>query len=123
MGNTPPQTEEDSQADQGRSPREGGGREEVDCAPSLPPQFTRRYEVVQKIGKGAFGIVYKVRDRRTKGLYAAKHVEYNESNRKEVGTRRGSDRSHFLNAHELLMEIQALPTIGNVNSRKACTEY
>lgn len=84
MGNSPPHSEEDAQSDERRSPRGARGREEVDSAPSLPPQFTGRYEVVQKIGKGAFGSVYKVRDRRTRGLYAAKHVEYNESNRKEV---------------------------------------
>ncbi len=87
MGNSPPEAlraEEDSPVDEAGSPAAAKGRDETDTALNLPPQFTQRYEVVQKIGKGAFGSVYRVRDRRTRGLYAAKHVEYNDSNRKEV---------------------------------------
>ena len=57
-------------------------KEEVDS--SLPPKFTEKYEVIGKLGRGSFGHVYKVRDPRTKAVYAAKQVEYNESNMKEV---------------------------------------
>ena len=63
-------------------PHEGEGREQV--VSPLPTAFTDKYEVVGEIGRGAFGCVYKVRDRRTKAVYAAKHVELNDSNRKEV---------------------------------------
>ena len=57
-------------------------KEELDS--SLPPKFTEKYEVIGKLGRGSFGHVYKVRDPRTKAVYAAKQVEYNESNMKEV---------------------------------------
>ena len=57
-------------------------KEQVDS--SLPPKFTEKYEVIGKLGRGSFGHVYKVRDPRTKAVYAAKQVEYNESNMKEV---------------------------------------
>ena len=70
------------ESEQGGSWSSSQEREEVDF--SLPPKFTRKYEVVGKIGKGSFGDVYKVRDVRTKAVYAAKHVEYSENNMKEV---------------------------------------
>ena len=50
----------------------------------LPEEFTRRFEVVAEIGKGSFGCVYKVKDTKTKGVYAAKHLQYNSSNIKEA---------------------------------------
>ena len=52
---------------------------------SFPLQFTETYQVVKEVGKGAFGWVYKVRDRKTRAIYAAKLLENNESNKKEVG--------------------------------------
>ena len=79
MGNTPPQSE-DGQDGPRRLPQEG---EEVDHP--LSYQLTQKYEVIGRIGKGTFGSVYKVRDLRTKAVYAAKQVDYNESNQKEVG--------------------------------------
>ena len=51
---------------------------------TLSKEFTYRYEVLDEIGKGSFGRVYKVKDKRTKAIYAAKHQQYNESNMKEV---------------------------------------
>ena len=64
--------------------REGAAREELSIA--LPPEFTAKYEVVSKIGKGGYGSVYKVRDVRTKAVYAAKHLDGHESNIKEAST-------------------------------------
>lgn len=54
---------------------------------SLPRCVTERYEVLDTIGKGAFGTVYKVRDTRTKIVYAIKQMEYNENNRKEASVK------------------------------------
>ena len=66
----------------------GRWREESESVPSpvrtFPEEFTTRFEVLEEIGKGAFGLVYKVRDLKTKAIYATKHLEYNESNTKEV---------------------------------------
>ena len=50
----------------------------------LPEEFTSRFEVLEEIGKGSFGLVYKVRDKKTKAIYATKHQKYNESNMKEA---------------------------------------
>ena len=65
--------------------REATAREEL-AAIVLPPEFTAKYEVLSKIGKGGYGSVYKVRDVRTKAVYAAKHLDNHESNRKEAST-------------------------------------
>ena len=51
---------------------------------SFPPSVAERYEILTPVGKGAFGTVYKVRDTKTKIIYAMKQMEYNENNRKEV---------------------------------------
>ena len=40
--------------------------------------------MVCEIGKGAFGSVYKIRDKTTRSLYAAKHLENIPSNKTEV---------------------------------------
>ena len=53
-------------------------------ASNLPDEFTRRFEVLEVIGKGSFGCVFKVKDIKTKGVYATKYLEYNSSNMKEV---------------------------------------
>ena len=50
----------------------------------LPDEFTERFEVLEAVGKGSFGYVYKVRDTKTKAIYAAKRLEYNVSNMKEA---------------------------------------
>jgi mitogen-activated protein kinase 15 len=41
---------------------------------SIDPQILRRYEILQKIGKGAYGVVWRVRDRLTDREYALKKV-------------------------------------------------
>ena len=51
---------------------------------TLPEEFTSRFEVLEVVGKGSFGKVYKVRDKKTKAIYATKHQKYNDSNMKEV---------------------------------------
>ena len=51
---------------------------------TLPEQFASRFEVLEVVGKGSFGKVYKVRDKKTKAIYATKHQTYNDSNIKEV---------------------------------------
>ncbi len=50
----------------------------------LPAEFSDKYEVLSCIGKGGFGSVYKVRDIRTKAVYAVKILALNESNQREV---------------------------------------
>ena len=52
---------------------------------NLPAEFLSKYEAVSKIGSGSFGSVYKVRDQRTKAVYAAKMVDlYHQSTQSEV---------------------------------------
>lgn len=50
----------------------------------LPQGLTSKYEIVDAIGKGAFGSVYKIRDKTTRRLYAAKVVDNIPSNKAEV---------------------------------------
>ena len=50
----------------------------------FPEDFTKRFEVQEEIGKGAFGRVYKVIDIKTRSVYAAKHLRYDSSNLKEA---------------------------------------
>ena len=70
-------------SDQSEEHQATPGKDEVDTS-LLPTEFTSKYEVVSKIGRGSFGSVYKVRDIKTKAIYAAKQVELNESNLQEV---------------------------------------
>ena len=51
----------------------------------LPSEFSDKYQVMSSIGKGGFGNVYKVRDIKTKAVYAVKVLSLNDSNQKEVG--------------------------------------
>ena len=73
------------------SPPDGLGAEEVPVREKsgvdvtlLPEQLTSKYEVVDNLGSGSFGAVYKVRDLKTKVVYAAKYVENRESDMSEV---------------------------------------
>ncbi len=50
----------------------------------LPVELTSKYEVLHKIGTGSFGAVYKIRDKKTRTIYAAKHVECRENTASEV---------------------------------------
>ena len=70
--------------DHGEDGSRSSSQEKEELDHSLPLKFTEKYEVIGKLGRGSFGHVYKVRDPRTKAVYAAKQVEYNESNMKEV---------------------------------------
>ena len=69
--------------------RSGRGEDKKKEDPSvlnatLPEEFTSRFEVLEEVGKGSFGRVYRVRDRKTKAVYAAKRQKCNDSNLKEV---------------------------------------
>lgn len=50
----------------------------------LPVELTSKYEVLEKIGCGSFGSVYKVRRLESRVLYAAKYVETKDSTATEV---------------------------------------
>ena len=50
----------------------------------LPEELTSKYEVIDKIGTGSFGAVYKIRDRKTRSMRAAKYVESKENTVAEV---------------------------------------
>ena len=39
---------------------------------SLPSEFEKRFEIVEKLGKGSQGIVYLVKSKENEELYAAK---------------------------------------------------
>lgn len=71
------------------------------CA-TLPRCVTEQYEVLSTVGKGAFGTVYKVRDTRTKIIFALKQMEYNDSNRKEVEIQAGLDDDHVVRIHDTI---------------------
>ena len=58
-------------------------KEEVDSL-QLPSEFSQKYEVLSSVGKGGFGSVYKVRDIKTKAVYAVKILSLTESNQREV---------------------------------------
>ena len=40
----------------------------------IEPHIQRKFEIKQKLGKGAYGIVWKVIDRKTKAVVALKKV-------------------------------------------------
>ena len=52
--------------------------------PALPTKCTDKYELLERIGKGAFGWVYKIRDKQTRAIYAAKQLANTANNKKEV---------------------------------------
>ena len=47
---------------------------------SLPAEFSSKYQPVSKVGSGSFGDVYKVRDKTTKAIYAAKVLNQQHHN-------------------------------------------
>lgn len=52
----------------------------------LPVELTSKYEVLEKIGCGSFGSVYKVRRLESRVLYAAKYVEAKDNTVNEVSS-------------------------------------
>ncbi|OHS93308.1 Extracellular signal-regulated kinase 2 [Tritrichomonas foetus] len=48
--------------------------EEIDGIENLDQQILRRYDIIQKIGKGAYGIVFRARDKQTDQVVALKKV-------------------------------------------------
>lgn len=83
-----------------------GGGEEKEKIPvsvrTLPEEFTRRFEVLEEVGKGSYGYVYKVKDTKTKAIYAAKHLEYNSSNMKEVRIQAGVEDEHVVKIYDTI---------------------
>jgi mitogen-activated protein kinase 15 len=43
-------------------------------ADEVEPHILRKYEIVQKLGKGAYGVVWKALDKQTKSVVAVKKV-------------------------------------------------
>jgi len=41
---------------------------------AIEPHISRKYEIVSKLGKGAYGIVWKCIDKKTKETFALKKV-------------------------------------------------
>lgn len=52
----------------------------------LPVELTSKYEVLEKIGSGSFGSVYKVRRVESRVLYAAKYCETKDNTAMEVAS-------------------------------------
>lgn len=48
--------------------------EEIDGIENLDKQILRRYDIIRKIGKGAYGIVFQARDKQTDQVVALKKV-------------------------------------------------
>jgi len=40
----------------------------------VEPHILRKFEIIQKLGKGAYGVVYKAIDKKTKTIVALKKV-------------------------------------------------
>ncbi|CAI8047350.1 Interferon-induced, double-stranded RNA-activated protein kinase [Geodia barretti] len=69
---------------------------------TLPEQFASRFEVLEVVGKGSFGKVYKVRDKKTKAIYATKHQTYNDSNIKEVRIQAGVNDEQVVKIYDTI---------------------
>ena len=50
------------------------GENEIDGIENLDQQILRRYEIISKLGKGAYGIVFRARDKQTGQVVALKKV-------------------------------------------------
>ncbi|OHT07784.1 CMGC family protein kinase [Tritrichomonas foetus] len=57
--------------------------DQINDIEAIDPQIARRYEVIEKIGKGAYGVVWKVRDRFTKQNSNSIHQVDNNSENTE----------------------------------------
>ena len=47
---------------------------EKEVIESIPHSILRRYNIIQKIGKGSYGVVWRVLDKETQEVYALKKV-------------------------------------------------
>lgn len=65
---------ESSSSEQGY-PQDSLGDDFRELNDKLPGEFSSKYQAVSKIGSGSFGCVYKVRDKKSKAIYAAKMVD------------------------------------------------
>lgn len=85
--NDSPSATESSSGEQDYPPKSPQVDEVKQLNANLPSEFSSKYEAVSKIGSGSFGSVYKVRDHRTKAVYAAKMVDlYQHNTQSEVST-------------------------------------
>ena len=78
-----------SSSEQGAAQTGHGDDRSAPIVENLPAEFTAKYQAVSKIGSGSFGDVYRVRDKKTKAVYAAKMVDQHRHNpHSEVGARK-----------------------------------
>ncbi len=79
----------DSSVDEGgeevKPARKAAGQDSFDVS-KLPVELTSKYEVLEKIGSGSFGSVFKVRRMESRVLYAAKYVESKDNTTTEVSS-------------------------------------
>ena len=60
--------------------QEGGRKKRLSFNKSqLPEELTSKYEVLEKIGSGSFGSVYRVKNSKTGGIFAAKYADTRET--------------------------------------------
>ncbi len=84
MGNATSDLESNLESTDGQAQSQSQGVSQDVASLQLPPEFSVKYEVLSSVGKGGFGNVYKIRDIRTKAVYAVKILPLNESNLREV---------------------------------------
>ncbi|XP_011404382.2 PREDICTED: myosin light chain kinase A-like [Amphimedon queenslandica] len=74
----------------------------------LPPQFNEKYELESKIGHGGFGSVYKVKEKKTKLIFAAKIFENNENNSQEIMLQAGINDKNVVKIHDVMSNEESL---------------
>lgn len=61
----------------------------------IEPHILKKYEIVEKLGKGAYGIVWKAVDRKLKQVVALKKVHYQPIRSLMLFTTQQTPREHF----------------------------
>ena len=82
MGDTisTPQNGATTELDGGDGDLERGRKRRTSMDTShLPKELTSKYEVLEKIGSGSFGSVYRVKNSKTGGIFAAKYADTRET--------------------------------------------
>ncbi|XP_064405807.1 probable serine/threonine-protein kinase nek2 [Halichondria panicea] len=96
MGNATSDLESNLESTDGQAQSQSQGVSQDVASLQLPPEFSVKYEVLSSVGKGGFGNVYKIRDIRTKAVYAVKILPLNESNLREVELQAKIDDKHVV---------------------------